>query len=114
MPIGIRCQFSLRKFQDGLGFVFQVKSLFNFPKYTDAIIVDENASGRTLLLYLDTKFRSTRMIEHVVDHLGDAVMPNVNTVFGQPFDQREHGHVPDLILIKSGLYEEKELSLIAI
>src|ERR1700733_11837682 len=51
------------------------------------------------------------MIDGVIDHLGHAVMPNVNIIGRKPFQQWQHG-CPHLILFESGLKSETEANLI--
>jgi hypothetical protein len=52
------------------------------------------------------------MVDGVIDHLGHAVLPDVNNVRGKPFQQWQHGCAPHLILFQSGLNDETEPKLI--
>ena len=52
------------------------------------------------------------MVDGVVDHLGHAVLPDVNTVRGKPIQQWQHGCAPHPILFQSGLNGEIEPNLI--
>src|SRR5882672_1559960 len=65
------------------------------PEYTDPIVCDNHLGGRSRPANLDVDLRSFRMINSVVEHLGEAVLPDPQYVVRQLTELRSDIPHPD-------------------
>ncbi len=97
-------QLPLRQLKDGVSLIEQTQQLLDFPENADAVVGDDHFRVGRRLANLNVNLCPFGVIDGIVEHLSEAVLPQSQHVVRQLPEYRANVLRPDDIFRKTRLY----------
>lgn len=100
VPRWIGRELTLSQFQDGMTFIQKMQCLFDLLEDPDAVVRQDHLSVGGRLCNLDVKFAGAGMIDRVIEHFGEAKVPDVHDVLWQLPEHERDIPAPYLVFLQ--------------